>query len=97
MDKETKLNLISELKQKQLKILEKSAKIAMLPNPKRPSTSIKRAFKVMAMAYECKIIQERIKMIIHQPSFDNIGIFGGTEHGDGEMILTSDDRVIKIK
>jgi hypothetical protein len=54
MNKIDKLNKINELKQQQLKLMEKSIKIAMLPEPKRPSTSIKRAFRVLALVWEWK-------------------------------------------
>jgi len=87
MDKETKLNTIAELKKQQLRLLEKSTKIATLPQPKRPSTSIKRAFKIMSIAVECKVIQERIKMIAQQPSFEKGGVIQGKWHGDSDEII----------
>lgn len=91
MDKIDKLNKINELKQQQLKLMEKSIKIATLPEPKLPSTSIKRAFRVMALAWECRMIQEQIKHITWQPiapDFEKGGIImEGKAHSKEEIIL----------
>lgn len=92
MDKIDKLNKINELKQQQLKLMEKSIKIATLPTPKRPSTSIKRAFRVLALAWECKMIQEQIKLITWQPipppNLEKGGIIiEGKAHGKEEIII----------
>lgn len=66
-DKESRLNAIAELKKQQLDLIKKATKIAMLPPGKRPSTAINRAFRVMRIAIECRLLQERIKLIMWQP------------------------------
>ena len=93
MDKIDKLKKIGELKQQQLKLIEKSVKIMTLPEGKRPSTAIKRAFRVVALAWECRMIQEQIKMITWQPipppNLEKRGIImEGNAHGKHEIIFS---------
>jgi hypothetical protein len=90
MDKESKLNAIAEIKKQQIDLIKKATKIAALPQPKRNSTAINRAFRVLGIMLECKVLQERIKIIAQQPMPPNKFSPGSDivgEHGPEKIIL----------
>jgi hypothetical protein len=77
MDKIEKTKKIEELRQQQLKIMDKMFKISSLPPGKRESTSIKRTFKVLSLAVTCGMLEQQIKIISSQPlpkSFKDGGV-----------------------
>lgn len=100
MDKESKLNAIAKIKQEQLKLLKKAIKILMLPQGKKPSTTIKRSIRLVEILIRLRILQEQIKLIIYQPIKPNFNkggvIIGGKAHKKKEIIQTNKDKFINI-
>lgn len=67
MDKVDKLKEIVTLQKQQLSVMEKVANIALLPKPKRSSTTVKRGIKILKLFIDYKQIQFQIDLIKMQP------------------------------
>jgi len=71
---QSKIEEIKKLRDQQIVLCKKGLRIAKYPTPKRPSTAIRRAFRVLGIAMHCAVIQNQKRTIAAQVPFKEGGI-----------------------
>ena len=98
--KEEKQKAIDDLTKEQVKLLKKSLAIAKLPQPKKASTVINRAFRVVGYALLVHALHTQ-KMIIRskpiKPTGINLGNAMLCEHDEEFIKDFKDGKLVKLK
>lgn len=98
MTKDNKRQKVEEIYKEQLSYLKKSVAVAKLPEPKRPSTSFKRAFRVLAYAMKVSQLEMQKRMVIATPINEGL-VSGGVAiigEPDKEMVINRDGKVFNF-
>jgi hypothetical protein len=94
MTREEKAIKVAELYSEQLGCLKKSIDISLLPAAIRPSTSIRRAFRIAGLMLRAKQLEDQRQAIIAQPNFEKGGLAVVGETGDEPILLK--DAMVKF-
>ncbi len=96
MDLEEKRAELEKLKKERSRIMKKIIALAKLSPPKRTSTAIKRAGKVVWLACQIRVLEQQAYLIMSQP-IPRHGK-GMVIAGEGKMesVITSKDKVYEI-
>lgn len=98
MTKDEKRTKVEAIYKEQLSYIKKSLAVAKLPEPKRPSTSMKRAFRVMAYTIHVRQLEVQKQMIIATPTGINFECGGVAIVGEKEkeQIINKDGKAINF-
>lgn len=89
MNKDEKKIKVMDIYDEQLLYMRKTIAVCKLPEPKRPSTKMKRAFRVVAYAMKIKQLELQKQIVISQPILEGYVGGGNAIFGDlGQEIIT---------